>query len=53
MVSALERFHYITPVDILTNTDEEDDVSDDDGDECEQLSEFSDESSSDDSNWEH
>ena len=42
----------ITPIDILPNPDEEDDVSDDDGDEWEHLSEFSDDSSSDDSDWE-
>ena len=39
-------------VDMLPNPDEEDDVSDDDEDEWEHLSVFSNDSSSDDSDWE-
>ena len=39
-------------VDMLPNPDEEDDVSDKDEDEWEHLSQFSDDSSSDDSDWE-
>ena len=38
--------------DMLPNPDEEDDVSDKDEDEWEHLSQFSDDSSSDDSDWE-
>ena len=42
----------MTPVDILPNPDKEYDVSNNDEDEREHLSEFSDHCSSDDSDWE-